>query len=72
LKWLPRFIAAAWLSYSLAVRRSLIRSAARLVVDPFEKKRFLLPLEVTIVLAINLVVAVLGYYAVTMWGLFRG
>jgi hypothetical protein len=41
-------------------------------MDLFEKKRFLIPIEVTIVLAINLVVAVLGYYAVTMWGLFRG
>ena len=47
-------------------------SAARLAMDPFEKKRFLLPIEVMIALAINLVVAVLGYYAIMMWGLFRG
>jgi hypothetical protein len=39
-------------------------------MDPFEKKR-LLPIEVMIALAINLVV-VLGYYAIMMWGLFRG
>jgi TRAP-type C4-dicarboxylate transport system permease small subunit len=40
-------------------------------MDPFEKKR-LLPIEVMIALAINLVVAILGYYAIMMWGLFRG
>jgi hypothetical protein len=41
-------------------------------MDPFEKKRFLIPIELMIVLAINVVVAVLGYYAIMMWGLFRG
>jgi hypothetical protein len=41
-------------------------------MDPFEKKRFLLPIEVVIALAINLVIIVLGYYAMMMWGLFRG
>jgi hypothetical protein len=46
-------------------------SAARLAMDPFEKKR-LLPIEVMIALAINLVVAILGYYAIMMWGLFSG
>jgi hypothetical protein len=40
-------------------------------MDRFEKKR-LLPIEVMIALAINLVVAILGYYAIMMWGLFRG
>jgi hypothetical protein len=36
-------------------------------MDPFE------PVEVIIAtLAINLVVAILGYYAIMMWGLFRG
>jgi hypothetical protein len=40
-------------------------------MDQFEKKRFL-PIEVLIALAINIVVAVLGYYAIMMWGLFRG
>ena len=49
----------------------LSASAARLAMDPFEKKR-LLPIEVMIVLAINLVVAILGYYAIMMWGLVRG
>jgi hypothetical protein len=40
-------------------------------MDPFEKKRFL-PIEVMIALAINVVVAILGYYAIMMWGLYRG
>jgi hypothetical protein len=40
-------------------------------MDLFEKKR-LLPIEVMIVLAINLVAAILGYYAIVMWGLVRG
>ena len=40
-------------------------------MDPFEKKR-LLPVEVMIVLAINVVVAIFGYYAIMMWGLYRG
>jgi hypothetical protein len=40
-------------------------------MDPFEKKR-LLPVEVMIVLAINVVVAIFGYYAIMMWGLVRG
>ena len=41
-------------------------------MDIFEKERFLIPIELMLVLAINLVVAVLGYYAITMWELFRG
>ena len=41
-------------------------------MDLFEKKRSLIPTELVIVLAINVVVAVLGYYAITMWELFRG
>jgi hypothetical protein len=40
-------------------------------MDPFEKRR-LLPIEVMIALAINVVVAILGYYAIMMWGLVRG
>jgi hypothetical protein len=43
-----------------------------LAMDPFEKKRFLLPIEVMIALALNVVVVVLGYYAMMMWGFFRG
>jgi hypothetical protein len=39
-------------------------------MDPIEKKRFLIPIELIIVLAINLVVVVLCYYATMMWGLF--
>jgi hypothetical protein len=30
-----------------------------------------LPIEVVIVIAINLVVIVAGYYAIMMWGFFR-
>jgi Na+-transporting methylmalonyl-CoA/oxaloacetate decarboxylase gamma subunit len=40
-------------------------------MDQFEKKRFLLPIELMIALGINVVVAVLSYYAIVMWGLFR-
>ena len=47
-------------------------SATRLAMDPFDKKRFVLPIEAIVALAINLVVAVLGYYAIIVWGLFRG
>ena len=39
-------------------------------MDLFEKKRFWIPIELVIVLAINLVVAVIGYYAILMWGPF--
>jgi hypothetical protein len=46
-------------------------SAARLAMDPFDEKRFVLPIEAMVALAINLVVAVLGYYAIMVWGLFR-
>jgi hypothetical protein len=41
-------------------------------MDLFQKNRFLLPFEVVVVLAINIVIVVLGYYAVLMWGLVRG
>jgi hypothetical protein len=41
-------------------------------MESFEKKRFWLPIEVLVALAINLVVAVLGYYVIVMWGLFSG
>jgi hypothetical protein len=40
-------------------------------MDPLDKKRFLQPIEVMTVLAINVVVTTLGYYAIAMWGLFR-
>ena len=44
-----------------------------LAMDQFQKKRrFLLPIEVMIALAINVVVAVLSYYAIMMWGFLRG
>jgi hypothetical protein len=39
-------------------------------MDLFEKKRFLIPIELVIVIAINLVVAVLCCYTIMMWGLF--
>jgi hypothetical protein len=41
-------------------------------MDLFQKNRFIPPIEVVEVTAINLVVVVAGYYAVMMWGLFRG
>jgi hypothetical protein len=40
-------------------------------MDPFEKKPDL-PIELMIALATNVVVAILGYYAIMMWGLYRG
>jgi hypothetical protein len=47
--------------------------AARFAMNPFEKKRFLLPIEVIIALAIKeVVVAVLSYYAIMMSVLLRG
>jgi hypothetical protein len=42
-----------------------------MAMDPFEKRRFL-PVELMIALGINVFVAVLGYYAIMMWGLFSG
>jgi hypothetical protein len=39
-------------------------------MDRFKENFAVLPIEVMVVLAINVVVAALGYYAVTMWGLF--
>jgi hypothetical protein len=41
-------------------------------MDLFQKNGFIPPIEVVAVIAINLVVVVAGYYAVMMWGLFRG
>jgi hypothetical protein len=38
----------------------------------FQKNRFIPPIEVVVVLAVNVVVVVAGYCAVMMWGLFRG
>jgi hypothetical protein len=40
-------------------------------MDPFENKPFL-PVDVLITVAINIVVAVLGYYLMVLWGLFGG
>jgi hypothetical protein len=40
-------------------------------VDQFSMRRFVVPIEILIVVAINLVVVVAGYYAIMMWGLFR-
>ncbi len=37
-------------------------------MDPFEKDR-LLPVEIMITVAINIVVVMLGYYVVTFWGI---
>ncbi len=41
-------------------------------MDQFEKRRFLPPIELMIVLARNAVVAILAYYAFLMWGLVQG
>jgi hypothetical protein len=38
-------------------------------MDLFEKKRFPLPIELMIALALNVVVVVLGYCVIMMWGL---
>jgi hypothetical protein len=40
-------------------------------MDLFRQRRFL-PIELVIVLAINIVLGIFSYYAVVMWGLFRG
>jgi flagellar basal body-associated protein FliL len=40
-------------------------------MEQFKKGR-LVPIEIVIVIAINLVVVVAGYYTVMMWGLFSG
>ncbi len=40
-------------------------------MDPFGNKPFL-PVDVMITVAINIVVAVLGYYLIVLWGLFGG
>jgi hypothetical protein len=39
-------------------------------MDRFKEKFSALPIDVMVVLAINVVVAAIGYYAVTVWGLF--
>jgi hypothetical protein len=39
-------------------------------MDRFKEKFSVLPIEVMVVLAINVVVVAFGYYAVTVWGLF--
>jgi hypothetical protein len=40
-------------------------------MDQFQRPRFYVPIEIVIVIAINLVVGVAGYYAIMMWGRFR-
>jgi hypothetical protein len=39
-------------------------------MDRFKEKFSALPIDVMVVLAINVVVVAFGYYAVTVWGLF--
>jgi hypothetical protein len=41
-------------------------------MDLFQKNRSLLPVEIVVAVAINIVIVVLGYYAVLMWGLMKG
>jgi hypothetical protein len=40
-------------------------------MDPFDKKP-ILPVEILITVAINVVVVLLGYYAVVFWGIVQG
>jgi hypothetical protein len=40
-------------------------------MDPFDKKP-ILPVEIMITVAINVVVVLLGYYAVVFWGIVQG
>lgn len=40
-------------------------------MDSFENKP-ILPVDVMITVAINIVVAVFGYYVIVLWGLFGG
>jgi hypothetical protein len=40
-------------------------------MDPFDQKP-IFPVDVIITLAINIVVAVLGYYLIMAWGLLGG
>jgi hypothetical protein len=40
-------------------------------MDPFDQKP-ILPVDAMIILAINILVAVLGYYLVMAWGLLGG
>jgi hypothetical protein len=47
-------------------------SAERLAMDLFVKRRFPLPIELMIALALNVVVVVLGYCAIMMWGFASG
>jgi len=47
-------------------------AALKFAMDRFEKRRFLPPIELMIVLAINVVVGVLVYYSFLMWGFARG
>jgi hypothetical protein len=39
-------------------------------MDRSQEKKVVLPIEVMIAVAINIVVVAFGYYAITMWGLF--
>jgi hypothetical protein len=43
----------------------------RLAMTRLVKKRLLLPVELMMILGINLVVIMLSYYAIMVWGLFR-
>jgi hypothetical protein len=41
-------------------------------VNPFQNTRIVVPIEVAIVIAINVVMAVFGYYLTITWALLRG
>jgi hypothetical protein len=57
----------------LRVLRSSFQSAKchETAMDPFEKNR-LLPVEIMITVAVNIVTVTLGYYVVILWGVFGG
>jgi hypothetical protein len=41
-------------------------------MNQFEKRRFLPPIELIVVLALNAVAAIFAYYAFLMWGFVQG
>ena len=67
-----RFFRHKYCSFQLDLRCGIFLPHPRdSPMDQFQKRRFAVPIEIVIVIAINLVVVVAGYYAIMMWGLFR-
>jgi hypothetical protein len=57
---------------NLGLRRLFLIRKRREAGDGPINKKPILPVEIMITVAINIVIAVLGYYVVMMWGLYRG